>query len=654
MGENTSLIYRKERVDIGVRVVFWEEPRAPNFYYAFRGRPHFSRLQLESFQGGRKKRVNKVVLHHDGNRSSAGCFATLRGRNLSTHLMIDANGTVYQPLDLGDIAFHAAGVNLESVGIDLNNPVKPERVNEDSSRQIYRGKINGGTTVSLGYTEPQYESLIAVLVGLFRIFPNLRRLAPVGVDGRVLRQKLTNVDFAGVVGHFHVSAAKWDPGPGFDWERVLIGIRGARLYFPITLPGVPNLAHVPKRRALAEAEAYFRLTESGDGGYFPIGLGQTWHTGVHLYAERGTPVLAPADGKVVVARQVEPDRMGNSNTVVIKHELDVDGTPTPAFSVLSHLAQEELGRKSKVPWIRRLFLRDDGPAHLPPDDDADFPGSAPGAIAMRAGRTALIEVDVKAGELVGHTGAFTGDLSRSEPVPLLDFALISGKPLVARDDTNFEIVDEDDGDDVLCNARAVWKRITTEPEALRGLAEGGYPLAPSEIREFFDEGRGAAELRWLVVKHATEWSDETDFSGIFGAGIDFEWHTRHLAKRYIARIRPYLWWDERVTAHTGLPKSRKIFAHHPITLLAVMAQNEARKALRPGDEGPETALEGDDLKRARARDYEAEKDEMGVHTACSLDPNADALGGAELDEAEEVDPEQEGWMRWEQGEWEPE
>lgn len=654
MSQGTFLIFGKERIDIGVPVVTYEDSGGFSFYYPPRGRPHYREVNplFEGVAGSRKEKVDKVVLHHDGTRDSAGCFRVLVERALSTHLMIDADGTVYQPLNLRDIAYHAANVNEESIGIDLNNPVRPEREPGPTQRTpLYRGEINGGLTVSLGYTDAQYESLIAVLNGLVRAFPKLRPLAPIGADGRVLKRKLVDLGFAGIVGHLHVSASKWDPGPGFDWERVLIGVRGNRLFFPVTLPGTRNLAHVPKSRALKEAEAYFRNTESGAGGYFPVGLNQAWHTGVHLHVEPGTPVLAPADGRIKVARQMDPVEMGSPNMVLIEHEHEIAGAKRKFWSVISHLRKEKLALDSEVPWIRRLYLKPDQLEALTESDGERLP-SSPGRTGLTAGRAALLDEPVKAGEIIGYSDRFTPDPEGGAPEPLIDVAIISDKPLVTPKDPTFTIVEDDVDPDVLCNSGSIWKHFTTRPEVLRGLVQGGYPLSPAELRDFFGYEEAARQLRWVIVKHVTEWSEATDFAGLFGGGIDFEWSARKAARRYMARVAPFLWWDEGVTKHVGLPKDRLVFAHHPIAILAVLAMGEARRALQPGDEGPEKGLEGEALRKARKKDAEYDR-EYGYDTGCSIASTQGLVGVEELEGPADDDLEREGWMRWEQGEWEP-
>lgn len=651
------LIYGSKTIPVGMEVVTFRDEGGLSFRTA---REETGKLFYVG--SDRRAAVDQVILHHDGMKSAAGCFRVLKDRGLSTHLIIEADGTIYQTLDLGFVAFHAAGRNSGSIGVDLNNPIRPDRLPRGQSAAarggVARGRINGSTVASLGYTSAQYEALIAVLRALGPVFPALNNLtAPVGDDGKVLTTVLDDPGFKGLVGHLHVSATKWDPGPGFDWERVLIGVRGTRLLYPVKLPGALNLNEVPRSRALANAETYFRATETGPGGYFPLGLNQGWHTGVHFQIERGTPIYAPADGVVVAARVgAEVDELGSPNVVVIKHALPIAGNDVTFFSVISHLQQVELGANSPLPWIRRFYKDPDMPRALPDNQAVLHPPAAPGHIALRNDRVALVNTEVKAGELIGYSGRFKVD-PEQPPIGSLDFAIIAPKALFDASDLTFERVDDDDDDDILCNSRTVWKRFTEDPEALQGLVEGGFPMSPAEIRAPYKSEIKAVELRWMATRHVTEFSSNTRFGGLFGGGIDFEWHVEDEAKAYLDRIRKFLWWDDNVARHTELPADGLVWAYHPIALATYLMVVEARRAVEQAG-SKAVALEGDELEARRRRDKEAEakfaEDFGASHDHIKYQAIED-LGGAEnlFDQAQE-DPEREGWLRWEQGEWEPE
>ena len=78
------------------------------------------------------------------------------------------------------------------------------------------------------FTPAQYEALIKLTATLCKIFPNLECQYPQDEDGKVFPVKLPDErlnSYHGLLGHFHVQTNKTDPGPAFDWERVVQGAR---------------------------------------------------------------------------------------------------------------------------------------------------------------------------------------------------------------------------------------------------------------------------------------------------------------------------------------------------------------------------------------------------------------------------------------------
>lgn len=657
-----SLYFNQEAIPCAVDVISYREDPNHSFHHK-QNSDGQRRYGYNKFNPDvRKGAVNKVVLHHDGTNTSDLCYRVLVNRNLSTHILIDVDGTVYQPLNLAYVAFHAAGVNDASIGIDLNNPCRPERASSrHGDREVFSGRINGGRLVSLGYTDAQYASLIAVLQALVKFFPNLPGEIPIGPDGKVVDRKLQSFgSFAGIVGHYHVSANKWDPGPGFDWERVVTGIRGRQLYYPVTLPNTQNLSEIPKMsadRVQALAENYFLRVEQGDGGYYPVGVNQAWHTGIHLPVPEGTEVRAPSAGTVLVARNMDRDRLGSPNFVLIKHKKTFGRRDVEFYTLLMHLKKQPLTVKSEVPWIKKLIDQPRGRSKLAEYHDDGRAMSAPGLYALESGRVALIEVPVEAGEIVGHSDVYAG-VPDGEMMPLVDLGILGNRPFVGKNDPAFELIDEDPYEDILCNARAVWRRLGRKGEELRGLAEGGYPLSPTEIQQAYAEGSRSKELRYLIIQHVTEWHDQTDFAGMFGGGTEYEWQTRKKARIWREQYKNYLWWDTGVTVHAGLNKDGLIYAHHPIAMLTEMALQEARDAFKPGEDGAVKGFDDDQLRRERQLEREREMLERETYgqgsDVCSIKEFDDASINNELLFGEDENPEGEAWMRWEQGEWLPE
>lgn len=206
--------------------------------------------------------VDQFVIHYDACGTSRRCFQVLQDlRGLSVHFMLDLDGTIYQTLDVKERAWHAGSANDRSVGIEIANigaygepdvldrwyghdaqgpyvtfppelgppglrtpgfvarPARPEPVT---------GTINGRDLRQYDLTEAQYRSLVKLAAALCRTLPGIRPDVPRGPDGQVRADVLTKEELAayrGLLGHWHVTREKIDPGPAFDWERVLQGVR---------------------------------------------------------------------------------------------------------------------------------------------------------------------------------------------------------------------------------------------------------------------------------------------------------------------------------------------------------------------------------------------------------------------------------------------
>ena len=195
--------------------------------------------------------MKNVVLLSDGTGNSAAkLFKTNVWR-------------LYQTLDLRDEAWHARVANPRSIGIEIAHigAYSPEetgpleewyRAGPDGvelvipreleaslrtpsfSRRPARaepvtGAIHGALYRQYDFTEEQYRSLAALLATLSELFPRIELEAPRDAAGAVRADELSASElerFHGVIGHHHVTREKRDPGPAFDWERVL---REARL-----------------------------------------------------------------------------------------------------------------------------------------------------------------------------------------------------------------------------------------------------------------------------------------------------------------------------------------------------------------------------------------------------------------------------------------
>jgi len=205
--------------------------------------------------------VDQFVIHYDACGTSQVCYRVLQDeRNLSVHFLLDLDGTIYQTLDLDERAWHATIANDRSIGVELAQvgarPVErqgeldewyaadgqggtrvtlPARFGDGGLRTHgfaarsarpgpFQGTINGSQLVQYDFTPQQYESLARLAAALSRALPKIRLDYPRQADGSPLERAMSREEFqahTGLIGHCHVQANKQDPGPAFDWERVV-------------------------------------------------------------------------------------------------------------------------------------------------------------------------------------------------------------------------------------------------------------------------------------------------------------------------------------------------------------------------------------------------------------------------------------------------
>ena len=226
--------------------------------------------QIERVRGGGwdlpllQQVVDQFVIHYDAAGTSRQCFEILQDhRDLSVHFLLDLDGTIYQTLDLKERALHVGSSNTRSVGVEIanlgayapgqTNPLAqwyeqtngqttitiPKRFGDGGLRtkdfiahpardEMVRGKIHGQDLVQYDFTPQQYAALIKLTAALCQVFPRIECKFPTDASGKPLYGRLSDDELAnyhGVLGHYHSTTEKVDPGPAFDWERVINGAR---------------------------------------------------------------------------------------------------------------------------------------------------------------------------------------------------------------------------------------------------------------------------------------------------------------------------------------------------------------------------------------------------------------------------------------------
>jgi N-acetylmuramoyl-L-alanine amidase len=227
--------------------------------------------ELERVRGGGwdlsllQRVVDQFVIHFDARGTSRRCFEVLHDlRGLSVHFLLDLDGTIYQTLDLKEGAWHATVANGRSIGIEIANigayppdeskPLEiwyrpdgagrikieiPDPLGSSGIRdraaalrparnEPVVGMIQGQKLRQFDFTERQYDSLIRLTATLCTVFPKIRCDYPRDAAGNLVLAKLPDADLAryqGILGHYHVQTNKVDPGPAFQWDRVIGGAR---------------------------------------------------------------------------------------------------------------------------------------------------------------------------------------------------------------------------------------------------------------------------------------------------------------------------------------------------------------------------------------------------------------------------------------------
>ncbi|MFP5466834.1 MAG: 1,6-anhydro-N-acetylmuramyl-L-alanine amidase AmpD [Gammaproteobacteria bacterium] len=129
-------------------------------------------------------------------------FQQIRGAEVSAHFLIRRDGSVIQFVNMNDRAWHAgascwqgrSNCNDHSIGIELEG-------------------LEGGL-----FEDAQYDSLSQLCAGIADLYP-----------------------IAWVAGHEHIAPSrKFDPGPGFDWQRLQQALGWSHACFPQQAGATPE------------------------------------------------------------------------------------------------------------------------------------------------------------------------------------------------------------------------------------------------------------------------------------------------------------------------------------------------------------------------------------------------------------------------------
>jgi N-acetyl-anhydromuramyl-L-alanine amidase AmpD len=289
--------YRVERRFVPIAQAGWDDsrphigpPKTPNRYSIREDK--LTPAQLERIRGGGwdlpllQSTVDQFVLHFDVEGTSRACFAALQDKSdLSVHLMLDLDGTIYQTLDLKERARHATSSNNRSVGVEIanvgaysnqdNGPlatwykkdatgqmtiVIPASAGPNSERtahftghparrEVIVGEAQGKKLSLYDFTPQQYEALAKLTAAICTIFPKIKCDYPRAADGKLITHKLPGPElqsYEGVLGHYNIQTDKEDPGPALQWDYVIGEARRLMKLPPVRNAAGENVLTAPK------------------------------------------------------------------------------------------------------------------------------------------------------------------------------------------------------------------------------------------------------------------------------------------------------------------------------------------------------------------------------------------------------------------------
>ncbi len=594
-------------------------PTMQNFCARFGSGNTFNLSQEQLFGISRQEidalgqHICQIALHHDVTMNANDTFNVLCTRGLSTHFCVNYDGALFQYLDCYHMAWATGENNNRCIAIDMNNPVYPELREEDPAngmRDIYQGKINGSVKTMLGYTEPQYETIIALIKALITPinYPGdtdpwtplpvvaANCFPPISENGEVINQLLRDsVHFQGFLGHYHCSSNKWDPGPAFDWLRVLSGIKGKRNSLPMLLHERKNLAECGGKLLRELLDKYYQNAEFSNGGWYPVGTNQAWHSGIHLTAEAGTPILNMMEGTIVAVRNVKTVDLGDPSFVLVRHERteNIDGKEKTVYwySLYMHLSPmhtpEDL---DGIPWVQDLLGADvqvpDSVLYNMNSDSRNYEKGIPHVVdgtvksknydeilaAFFRGDIILTNLPYRAEQVVGRIGRFgaTPDTLQRQ----VHIEVFSQENIFQHgnaENNSWLIVEGDSSDYSLVRVKKLLRPIQEHIQSLTGQIPTF--LKSSEIGSFYAVGENDPvaprrnDFRKMICSHRSEWSPLMNWTKTAIQSVGWQWESEESFGKWLVLWLPFQWLTKEVTSALDLPPKHYFYTYHPIYLL---------------------------------------------------------------------------------------
>ena len=175
------------------------------------------------------------VCHWDVCLSSETCFKVLKKRGISVHFAIDNDGTIYQFMDMNDVAYHAGSRkwNNASVGVEIANAFYPKyqdwyKRKGFGERPVVRDAMVHGKSLEthLGFYPIQLQALQALMKAVHTAtgIPLKAPLDRKGNTSTKVSKPVADGRFEGFVSHYHLTNRKIDCA-GLDIKKLLEDIK---------------------------------------------------------------------------------------------------------------------------------------------------------------------------------------------------------------------------------------------------------------------------------------------------------------------------------------------------------------------------------------------------------------------------------------------
>jgi hypothetical protein len=180
----------------------------------------------------RERKPHVIVTHWDVCTSADSCKRVLEKRNISTHFVIDNDGTIVQLVDTNNIAWHAKGANNNSIGIDISNAYYPKyastyRKKGLPPRPILTDSVVHGRKLRehLGYYPEQIQAY-SVLINFLCKQYDIPLDYPKNEDGSLctgVYNPAVKNKFKGVINHYNLTRNKIDTA-GLKLDEIIDNI----------------------------------------------------------------------------------------------------------------------------------------------------------------------------------------------------------------------------------------------------------------------------------------------------------------------------------------------------------------------------------------------------------------------------------------------